>query len=76
MTKKFVNYTLRLESSSKIRVEYLEGQKCIVAPCRMLVEGVHNGSKGPGYYPAEEIALNPSVESHAHYGWASKGFQW
>lgn len=64
MTKKFVNYTLRLESSSKIRVEYLEGQKCIVAPCRMLVEGVHNGSKGPGYYPAEEIALNPSVWNH------------
>jgi len=64
MVKKFVNYTLRLESSSKVRVEYLEGQKCLVAPCRMLVEGVHNGSKGPGYYPKEEIASNPSVWNH------------
>jgi len=64
MSKKFVNYTLRLESSGKVRTEYLEGQSCLVAPCRMLVEGVHNGSMGPGYYSKEEIASKPSVWNH------------
>lgn len=64
MSKKFVNYTLRLESQSKVRTEYLEGQACLVAPCRMLVEGVHNGSAGPGYYSKEEIAAKPSVWNH------------
>jgi hypothetical protein len=64
MVKKFVNYTLRLESSSKVRTEYLEGQKCLVAPCRMLIEGVHNGSQGPGYYSKEEISAKPAVWNH------------
>ena len=40
---------------SEIRVEALEGRPHFVAPMVMIVEGVVNGSRGPLYYPGDEI---------------------
>lgn len=39
----------------------LEGRPCLVVPMVMITEGVHNGSDGPLYYPAEELARVPGV---------------
>jgi hypothetical protein len=36
----------------------------MVAPVVMLTEGVHNGSNGPLYYPAIELAKTPAVWNH------------
>jgi len=38
-----------------------DGRDYIVAPVVMLVPGVHNGSNGPLYYPAAELARNPAA---------------
>ena len=37
------------------RTETLNGQQYLVAPMTMIVEGVLPGSKGPLYYPQEEL---------------------
>lgn len=42
----------------EVRTERLNGREYLVAPVSMLREGVLNGSKGPLYYPSEEIAQN------------------
>ena len=34
----------------------MEGRDYIVAPTQMITEGVHNGSDGPIFYPASELA--------------------
>lgn len=47
-----------------IRREKLIGKDYIVAPMVMLTEGVHQGSNGPLYYPAEELAKLPAVWNH------------
>lgn len=39
-----------------VRTERLEGREHLVAPVVMLVEGVHAGSGGAVFYPAEEVA--------------------
>lgn len=44
-----------------VRTETLNGRKYLVAPLTMIVEGVLNGSRGPLYYPREEIAKDPSI---------------
>lgn len=36
----------------------LGDRECVVAPVTLLVEGVLNGSRGPLYYPREEIKQN------------------
>lgn len=43
-------------SSSRVRREVLNGREHIVVPTRLMVSGVLNGSKGPLYYPREEIS--------------------
>lgn len=47
-----------------VRNEKLEGKDCLVVPMVMIVEGVLNGSGGPLYYPAEELAKVPAVWNH------------
>ena len=42
-------------ANSPIRYETLKGRPHIVAPVVMMVEGVHNGTNGPLYYPPEEF---------------------
>lgn len=44
-----------------VRNEKLEGRDYLVVPMVMMVEGVLNGSNGPLYYPAEELAKVPQV---------------
>lgn len=44
--------------SGQIRREVLNGRDYLVAPLTMIVPGVLNGSKGPLYYPLEEIAAS------------------
>lgn len=46
------------------RNDTMEGKAYLVAPMIMLLEGVHQGSNGPLYYPAEELAKTPSVWNH------------
>lgn len=48
-----INATLRPKRTIRDGTEYL------VAPAVLLIEGVLNGSRGPLYYPAEEIEANP-----------------
>lgn len=45
----------------KLRYEELDGRRYLVAPMVMLTEGVHQGSKGPLYYPPEELSKTPVV---------------
>lgn len=53
-------FTMNL-SGDGIRIETLEGREMLVVPCVMLTEGVHTGSSGPLYYPAEELEKAPAV---------------
>ena len=50
---------LTVNLSPKTRQEELEGRSCTVVPMVMAVEGVLNGSRGPLYYPADELAKTP-----------------
>lgn len=43
------------------RTQKFQGRDYIIVPCVMLTEGVHNGSNGPVYYPADEIAKFPAA---------------
>lgn len=45
-------------SSPKFRRATYRGKEHIVVPVRMIVPGVLSGSKGPLYYPSDEIARN------------------
>lgn len=45
-------------ASKKIRYEKIGTTEYLVAPVSMLVPGVLNGSKGPLYYPKEEVTKN------------------
>lgn len=44
--------------SGSVRRTTLNGREYLVAPLTLIVPGVLNGSKGPLYYPPEEIARN------------------
>ena len=44
-----------------VRHETLNGRDHIVAPLSLIVPGVLDGSRGPLYYPPEEVAKDPSV---------------
>jgi len=37
------------------RYETRQGRQHIIAPVIMLVEGVHNGTAGPIFYPVDEL---------------------
>lgn len=46
-------------SSTQVRRERLDGRDYDVAPATLIVPGVLNGSKGPLYYPPQEVANDP-----------------
>jgi hypothetical protein len=48
-------------SSYSVRLTKFENRDHIVVPVVMLTEGVHNGSGGALYYPAEEISKFPAA---------------
>ena len=47
-----------------VRKDTMEGRSYTVVPMVMLTEGVHSGSDGPLYYPAEELAKTPFIWNH------------
>lgn len=47
--------------SSLIRNDEMAGRSYVVVPMVMMVEGVHAGSNGPLFYPAEELGKTPEV---------------
>lgn len=47
-----------------VRNDSMEGRDYIVCPAAILVEGVHNGSYGPIFYPEDEISKTPEVWNH------------
>jgi hypothetical protein len=54
-----INASVR--SGGPYRTEVLNGREYWVVPFVSLVEGVLNGSKGPLFYPGEEISRNPGI---------------
>ena len=46
------------------RNDTMEGRDYLVVPMVMLTEGVHSGSEGALYYPAEELAKIPAIWNH------------
>lgn len=50
--------------AGKTRRETLGGRDYIVAPLSMIVPGVLAGSKGPLFYPLEELKRDPSAWNH------------
>lgn len=46
--------------TGRVRRETRQGREYLVAPLTLIVEGVLAGSKGPLYYPADEIGRNAS----------------
>jgi hypothetical protein len=49
-----LHYNAQIQNA-EIRRTQFEGREHIVAPVILMVEGVHNGSGGPLYYPASEL---------------------
>lgn len=47
-----------------VRHDKMEDRDFLVVPMVMLTEGVHNGSKGPVYYPPEELSKTPEAWNH------------
>lgn len=47
-----------------VRHDILEGRNHLVVPMVMLLEGVHQGSGGPLYYPESELSKTPVVWNH------------
>jgi hypothetical protein len=61
------NHTFQVFTSNLapiVRHDTMEGREYLVAPMVMMVEGVHQGSSGPLYYPADELAKIPEVWNH------------
>lgn len=56
--------TVVINLSGKVRRDTLHGREHLVAPCTLIVPGVLNGSRGPLYYPAAEIAENYEAWNH------------
>lgn len=44
-----------------LRTEEQDGKKYLVAPVVMMVEGVHNGSRGPLFHPIAELGKDPET---------------
>ena len=62
MVTLFSNVTLNLKTDkAKTRYETLEGKQYLVVPCVMMTEGVHEGTQGPLYYPANELSKIPAI---------------
>jgi len=56
--------SLAANRTGLIRNDTMEGRNYIVTPMIMLLEGVHQGSGGPLYYPPEELSKTPVVWNH------------
>lgn len=56
--------TSNLKVTGKARYETLEGASHIVVPVVAITEGVHEGSQGALYYPADELAKGPEALNH------------
>lgn len=63
-TKRSYIRNLSAKVVGKVRRETLHGKEYIVAPLTMIVPGVLNGSRGPLYYPAEEVAASAEAWDH------------
>lgn len=50
--------------SPLVRQDSMEGKDWVVVPTQMITEGVHNGSDGPIFYPADELAKLPNAWNH------------
>lgn len=50
--------------TGKAKRAKLHGRPHLVVPTTLIVEGVHNGSQGPLYYPAEEIEKSVVLWNH------------
>jgi len=58
----FNRFTFNLQTNkASLRHDRMEGRDYLVAPCVMLTEGVHAGSQGPLYYPADELSKFPAI---------------
>lgn len=55
---------LKANLSSRVRRDSLHGRPHLVAPVTLIVPGVLNGSKGPLYYPSEEVEASASSWDH------------
>ncbi len=51
-------------SAALVRNDTMEGRPYLVVPMIMMLEGVHAGSGGALYYPAEELSKTPEVWNH------------
>jgi len=61
-TNQFNYFTINLKADkAKVRYDTMEGRQYLVVPCVMMTEGVHEGSQGPLYYPAEELSKLPAI---------------
>jgi hypothetical protein len=55
-------FTFNLKADkAKTRYDTMEGKQFLVVPCVMMTEGVHEGSQGALYYPAEELSKVPVI---------------
>ena len=59
-----IRVVANLNLGKRIRRESYGGEEHIVAPASLIVPGVLDGSDGPLYYPADEIAKNPLDWNH------------
>lgn len=58
----YVRLTFNLKrTKASIRHDVMNGRDHLVVPCVMMTEGVHTGSLGPLYYPAEELSKTPAA---------------
>lgn len=55
---------LTFNISGPIRRDMLDGKEHLVVPTVMIVEGVLNGSRGPLYYPADELESSVPAWNH------------
>jgi hypothetical protein len=56
--------TITANLAGKTRRSTLNGREYIVAPMTLIVPGVLPGSKGPLYYPQDELAKDPHAWNH------------
>jgi hypothetical protein len=65
VTNQFQSHSLSLNFQKRLtRHETMEGRNYLVVPMVMMREGVLNGSQGPLYYPANELAKIPTIWDH------------
>lgn len=62
--KVYHEITANLATDVKVRREKMEDREYLVVPMIMITHGVHAGSKGPMYYPGDELNRRPEVWNH------------